>query len=399
MMPYYAWRGVDILGEDKTGKMYARSPEYLDSVLFGREIALLHYQPISWRWRYRAVSQELKIEFFKQLAVLLEGGVALPQALLVVAEQLHHPGMQEIIHEIADLVDHGNAFSSALSKYANAFDPISIQLAKAGEEAGSLGSALTAIAERLEMRQEFSRALKNALILPSLTFAFFLAITLFLFTFIVPRFAELFASMHQELPSSTMFMMQISNYVRSWHFVVAAALMSLFGYALFIFGKTKQGKEIKDQFILKVPFVNTIMWYRFIAYFLASLAMLLKRGLQLVPALHTIALSMNNVVFKEYVQTLEEMVRNGRSLTVALQDMGSYQFPLELIALVHVGENSGTLEVLLEKAAIRYQNQVKRLLSRFTALIQPTLMIVLGLLVLLLIFAIYLPIIQLSNMA
>lgn len=396
-MPYYSWRGVDIFGEYKKGKMYARSPEYLDSQLFKREIALLQFRPSSWRWRYRAVSQELKIELFKQMATLIEGGVALPQALLVVAEQLHHPGMQEIIHELADMVDHGNSFSAALCKYAHAFDPISIQLIKAGEESSSLAEAMAQVAERLEMRQEFSRAARAAVVLPALTFGFFMAITLFLFTFIVPRFAELFASMNKNLPASTQLMLRISNFLCSWHAVIAAGLIGIAGYAVYAAARTKQGRELLDRAVLHIPILNMIVWYRFIAYFLASVALLLERGVQLVPALYVVAQSMDNVVFKNYVQVLAGKVNAGRSLSASLQEVSPAQFPIELIALVHVGENSGTLDILLKKAAVRYQNQVKRSLSRLTSLVQPILMIVLGLLVLLLIFAIYLPIIELSN--
>jgi len=396
-MPYYTWRGVDIVGDYKKGKMYARSPEYLDTQLFKREIALLKFQKVSWRWRYRGVSADLKIELFKQLATLIDGGVALPESLLIVAEQLHHPGMQEIIHESADVVDHGNAFSVALAKYPTIFDPITIQLTKAGEESGSLAKSMEQVAERLEMRQEFSRSVRAAVLLPALTFGFFVVITLFLFTFIVPKFAELFASMNQELPASTLLMLRISNFLNSWAALVAGGLVVLAGYALYAVGKTERGKHIMDRLILNTPILGTILWYRFIAYFLASLSLLLDRGLRLVPALHTVAQSMDNVVLKEYVLLIEQRVSNGRSLSVALQDVTPHQFPLELIALVHVGENSGTLELLLKNASLRYQNQVKRLLARFTSLVQPALMIVLGLLVLLLIFAIYLPIIQLSN--
>lgn len=396
-MPYYRWRGVDIVGDYKKGKMYARSPERLDAQLLVREIALLNCHPVSWRWRYRPVSHDLKIELFKQLATLIDGGVALPQALLIVAEQLHHPGMQEIIHELADVVDHGNSFSVALHKYAHVFDPITIQLAKAGEESSSLPQAMEQIADRLEMRQEFSRAVRAAVLLPALTLGFFALITLFLFTFVVPQFAELFASMNQELPRSTQVMLAISHFMRSWYALIFAGAVALGGYALYLFGASPRGKEIKDRLIFRVPILGAILRTRFIAYFLASLALLLERGLQLVPALHTVAQSMDNEVLKNYVHAIEREVNNGRSLSMALQDVSPHWFPLELNALVHVGENSGTLELLLKKASIRYRDQVKRQLARISSIIQPLLMIILGLLVLLLIFAIYLPIIHLSH--
>lgn len=396
-MPYYRWQGVDILGGYKKGKMYARSLERLDAQLFVREIALIKCQPVSWRRRFRPISHDLKIELFKQLATLIDGGVALPQALLIVAEQLHHPGMQEIIHELADGVDQGNSFSVALFTYAHFFDPITIQLAKAGEESSSLAEAMEQIADRLEMRQEFSRAVRAAIMLPALTLGFFVLITFFLFTFVVPQFAEIFASMNQELPRSTQVMLAISNFMRSWYALILAGAIALGGYALYLFSVSPRGKGIKDRFIFHVPIMGAIARTRFIAYFLASLALLLERGLQLVPALHTVAQSMDNEVLKAYVHAIECSVSNGRSLSVALQDVSPYWFPLELNALVHVGENSGTLELLLKKASIRYRDQVKRQLARISSIIQPLLMIILGLLVLLLIFAIYLPIIHLSH--
>ncbi len=402
-MPYYAWRGVDILGEYKKGKMYARSREALDAQLFKREIALISSRPTSWRWRYGRISESLKIEFFKQLATLVDGGVSIPESLLVAAEQLHHPGMQEIIHELADKVESGNALSLALCRYPTMFDPITIQLIKAGEESGALAVALHAIADRLEIREEFARSVRSALILPALTFGFFLLITIFLFTFVVPQFAQLFASMNHELPATTRAMMRISALLTAPNLLIIVGLIAIFSYLVHQWSKTKQGKRIKDSFVLHVPVINRIIWYRFVAYFLASLALLLERGLQLVPALQVIAQSVDNYIFKSYVLQLAHAVNTGRSLSSALQDlslssdMGVSKFPVELIALVHVGENSGTLDVLLAKAAVRYQSQVTRMLKRLSSFVQPTLMIVLGLLVLLLIFAIYLPIIELSH--
>lgn len=396
-MPYYTWRGVDILGDYKKGKMYARSPEYLDTQLFKREIALLNFKSVSWKFRYWPVSQELRIELFKQLATLIDGGVSLPEALLIVAEQLHHPGMQEIIHELADTVDHGNSFSAALCKFPHIFDPITIQLAKAGEESGSLAESMEQIADRLEMLQEFSRALRAAILLPALTLGFFAVITLFLFTFVVPKFAELFASMHQELPRSTQIMLGISDFMCSWYAVMLGCSIALGGYALYLYAVSKRGKELKDRLMFRVPIANSILRTRFIAYFLASVSLLLERGMQLVPALHTVAQSMDNELLKRYVHAIEREVHNGRTLSMALQEVTPHWFPLELNALVHVGENSGTLEILLKKASLRYRDQVKRQLARLSSLVQPLLMIILGLLVLLLIFAIYLPIINLSN--
>lgn len=395
-MPYYAWRGVDILGDYKKGRMYAKAPEVLDALLFKREIALISFRTVSWRWKYRPVTQQLKIEFFKQLATLLESGVSLPESLLVTAEQLKHPGMQEIIHRIADVVEHGNALSVALCRYEHAFDPITMQLIKAGEESGALARALAQVADRLEMREEFARTLRAAALLPMVTFAFFMLITFFLFSFVVPRFAELFVSMNQQLPSSTLFMMRVSSFCMSRYAAITLLAIGIGIFFLWRFGKTMRGRRIKDKVILFIPVVNTIVRYRFIAYFLTSLSLLLERGFQLVPALQVIAASLDNTLFKNIVLRVSQEVTVGRSFSGSLQDVAGDVFPIELIAVVHVGENSGALTVLLKKAAVRYQEIVKNRLRRLTQFVQPLLMIILGLLVLLLIFAIYLPILQLS---
>ena len=329
----------------KTGKTFARSTEHLDVLLFKRQIALIATKQQRDRIVHLPVSLAHQAAFFRQLSVLVSAGVLLPDALTIVSEQIANRELQEIVHAISLAVQEGTAFSSALSGYPNLFDAVTVQLIKAGEDAGNLPQALDALCDHLQTTHDFYARLRAALLLPLLTVLFFVFIATVIFVVVIPRFQDLFASLGAQIPTFTRVLFIISSFIRSWYFVV-----SLIGIAFLIgtaWALRKKYNKWWASVVLQLPFIGTIYRKRFIAYLFKSTALLLAGGVRLVPALAIVKSSLRNSVLQEYVSLLEQEVQSGHSFSEAVQAHCDALCSPDLIAMIQVGQESGRLPFML----------------------------------------------------
>lgn len=229
--------------------------------------------------------------------------------------------------------------------------------------------------------------------LPAITLGFFLLITFVIFAFVVPKFADVFASIGKELPPLTQYVLGVSNFLRSNMFIVLLLSGILFLLLLRKYTKVLAIKKVFDNVGVNI----SVYRETFLVNFLRSISMMLKGGVRLVPALHIASSSIKNSNIKLCVEKLEHDVYAGSSLSQSMIDYGGKLFPQDLIAIVKVGEETGKLGVMLDKAADMYHQKISRSILFFTTIFQPLLMIMLGLLITLLIFAIYIPIFGLAS--
>ena len=396
-MPYFKWRGVDITGKLRYGKLSARSPKHLDTLLFKRGIALLFSSPAYLFWFFRTIRLPLKVEWLRQLTLLIKSGVLLPDALSIVADQLNHPVLQDVVHTIAESVCRGVSLSSAIKQHEGIVDPIVVQLIQVGQESGKLADTLDAAVVYLEMEHDFYTKLRSVLLMPLLVGLFLLGITLIIFGVIVPRFVDIFASLRQDIPPLTQLMIRISAFVHSWRMIFCISIVLLLCWLGKKYFKTPSGKVVRDRLCLRLPFIGTIIQQQLLAYALQSLALLESSGIDIVLALHIVADSIDNVVLKKQLNDLSYEVSTGKSLSEAMRLSAYPLFTEEVIAMVHIGQESGNISALLEKAAQVYREKASRQLHLFTILLQPLLIIVLGILVTILIFAVYMPMMDLAH--
>ncbi len=232
--------------------------------------------------------------------------------------------------------------------------------------------------------------------MPVVTFLFFCAIVSGMFVFILPRFEHIFASMKVPIPPLTRTLLSISAFMRSGSMLILLAIGVFIIFSLWLFKRTTQGKNMLDAFWLKVPFAGGLLCSRFTAYFFHSVGMLLEGGMPLVPALSVVRQSIGNVVFAQHIAQVQKRVDAGESLSDALAESDEGLFSPEAIAMVLVGQESSSLPMVLKRVAAAQREQIRSRLTAATALVQPLLMVLLGLLVALLIFAIYTPIFNLS---
>jgi len=396
-MAYFKWRGIDMSGTIQEGKLFARTKKDLDSLLFEREIALLSCTSVRPFLINRSINLDAKVHFFRQLAVLLDAGVMLPEALQILASLITNKRLGGIVCTVVADVQEGVPFSQALERYPNVFDTLTIRMVRVGHEAGRLSYALQQLGDYLETTQTFKKKLKSASTVPLLTFSFFIFVAVAIFLLVIPRFADIFNTMNKDLPRVTQVIIKLSQLLRSS--AVIFLLFSVIGlfFALRWYKKTKNGSELFDRFVLKLPWAGDLVKNSSIVYFLQSVAMLLQSGVPLVFAMRVSKSTITNSMLLAQVAILQKEVTAGTALSKVMQQLPNSFFAQDLVSLAKVGEESGQLGPMLKKGAAIYQEKVNRSLSFFSRIFQPLLMIILGLLITLLIFAIYLPVFSLSN--
>ncbi len=395
-MPYYRWRGIELRGTIKKGTLFARSIEHLDQLLIKREIALLSYKPMK-QWIKKPIKLADRVKAFSQLATLIDAGVLIPDALDIVANQIDHGGLQEIMHQIAKQVAEGVALSSVLALYPSVANQIIIQLVKAGEESGQLAQTLDALCKHLNAMQDFYRRMRSALLLPAITLIFFFGILMIIFIVIMPRFIEVFASMGKDIPPLTYYFLRVSDFMRSPFMGLLAAIMALIIVVIWRITRSGKGRIALDSILLKIPFIGNLMQQRFLAYSMQALSVLLAGGMPLFDALKVISASVQNHLFKHQIKRLAMDIEAGSSLSDAMARHSAGIFSQDVVAMMEVAEASGRLPLLLDRVAQVYYARVTERLAWLTLLLQPTIMIILGLLVALLIFAVYGPIFTMSS--
>ncbi len=393
-MPYFKWIGVDRIGITKKGKHAAHSPQELSELLFKRNIALLRCKPIYTAPILWPIDAKIKGNLFAQKAKLLRAGVLLPTALEIVAQQSCNPFLYDALYEVNRDIQHGIPFGKALEKHRILCDRTVTIMLTAGHESGNIINAVENAALYFHKQYTFNKNMRSVLALPLLTLLFFIGVSAFLFIFIIPRFADMFASLHQELPSLTRSMIMVSNFVRS-----SSMLCLLFGIAIcsFILYRyfATSGKKKWSTIIDHVPGIGLAIWQHHMRQALQALALLVSSGVPLVKGLAIVGQSIDHYAVHDQLSLLHDDVASGQLLSSAMAS--SDVFLPEVVALIHVGEESGTLGQSLECAALIYNDALEERLKRFIFFLQPTVIILLGLLVTTLIFAVYLPIMQLSH--
>jgi type II secretory pathway component PulF len=392
-MPYFKWVGIDITGTIKRGKHVACSSQDLSEKLLKRGIALLHdkimYAP-SFFWPIKA---KLKVDLFQQKAKLLRAGLLLPKVLEIVAQQSHNPIVYDMLSQVSRDIQQGVSFAKSLEKHHSLCDSIVMVMLSAGHESGNIISAMENVALYFYKQDIFYKRLRSALAMPFLTLLFFLGISLFIFIFIIPRFADMFSSLQQELPPVTRIMIQVSDFMCSFSMVYVAGGLSVIALIVYYYGKNV-GKQSWDAFITRIPFIGSVVWQYHMSQALQAMALLINSGVTLAAALKVVSDSIDHSMVKSQLVILYDDVVSGQLLSNAMAS--TTIFLPEITALVHLGEETGTLGQSLESAASVYNSTLEDQLRRFVFFLQPTVIIILGFLVTILIFAVYLPIIQLS---
>lgn len=331
----------------------------------------------------------------RQLATMMKAGVPLVQSFDIVADGLENKGLQELVMSIRNDISSGTGFASALRKHPKYFDDLYCNLVDSGEKAGALEQMLDRIATYLEKTELLKKKVKKAMTYPIAVIVVAIVVTAILLVKVVPQFESLFQGFGADLPVFTQMVIRMSEWLQSWWFVV---LLGIVGF-IFLFKESKRRSQkfsdIVDKYVLKLPIVGEILDKSAVAKFGRVLSTTFAAGVPLVDALDSVAGATGNAVYRDAIMRIKNDVSSGTQLqaTMRQQDI----FPVMAVQLTAIGEESGNLDEMLRKVAEHYEAVVDDMVDNLTALMEPMIMAVLGVLVGGLIIAMYLPIFQMGQ--
>jgi type IV pilus assembly protein PilC len=332
--------------------------------------------------------------FTRQLATMMKAGVPLVQSFEIVADGLEHPSLRELILAIRDDVAAGGGFANALAKHPRYFDDLFCSLVDAGEQSGALETMLGRIATYKEKSEQLKAKIKKALTYPIAIVIVALIVTAILLIKVVPQFAETFSSFGADLPAFTLFVLNISDFVQEWWFFI---LLGLIG-AAFTFKearfRSKKFAYAVDKYSLTLPVIGPILYNSIMARFARTLSTTFAAGVPLIDALTSVAGAAGNAPYSVAIIKIRDEVSTGIQLNGSMR--ASKMFPAMLIQMTAIGEEAGALDEMLDKSAEFYEDAVDNMVDGLTALLEPIIMSILGVLVGGLMIAMYLPIFQLG---
>lgn len=340
------------------------------------------------------VKEEDLYTFTHQISILLESGVPLLLGLEIVTDQIENKHLKTTIEKVTLEIKSGQSFSQSLANHPAAFPPLFVSMVHAGEKSGQLVGILKQLGSYLDEQNKLQKKLKSVLAYPKFMFGFmFLLLTAILFA-LVPKFQEIFATFDAELPGPTLFLISLSQALKN-HIILEIIAVVFLIIAFKKLSKTKYGEHLIDKFKLKIPLLGDVILKTILARFCRTLGILIKSGVPLVEAIELAAATTQNTHFDRALKNVKTGVTAGDSFYKKLNQFSI--FPPMVVSMVHTGEQSGSLDQMLESISKLFETYVDSKISGLLTLIEPALMISMGIITLVVIVALYLPIFQMSG--
>ena len=341
----------------------------------------------------RSISTKEVAVFARQFATMINAGVPLVRCLSILAQQLENPRFREVVNLIKQDVEAGSTFSAALEKHPKVFSDLFVNLVKAGEAGGILDEILERLANYLEESEALKAKVKGALTYPAVILTIAFLVVIFLLTVIIPQFQSIFDQMGSaEMPAVTQFLLSISKFMQEYIYFIIFGVIAI-GIGLKQFFSTKQGRRIWDVNILKIPVIGMLMKKVAIAKFTRTLGTLVASGVPILQALEVTADTAGNVVISEAIMHTRQSIKEGESIAVPLKS--SKIFPPMVVQMIAVGEETGELDKMLIKIADFYDSEVDAAVKALTSIIEPVVIVIMGLVVGFIVLAVFLPMINL----
>ncbi|WP_298187121.1 type II secretion system F family protein [uncultured Pseudomonas sp.] len=392
----FAWEGTNKQGAKIKGEVSGQNPALVKAQLRKQGI-----NPTKVRKKSMSLlSAGKKIKpmdialFARQMATMMKAGVPLLQSFEIIAEGVDNPNMRKLIDDIKQHVAAGNSFAASLRTRPEHFDDLFCNLVDAGEQAGALEDLLDRVATYKEKTEALKAKIKKAMNYPIAVVLVAVIVSAILLIKVVPQFESVFANFGAELPAFTQFVIGISQALQEWWFII---LIGFFAAGFSFVEAKKRSEKLRnwlDRTALKAPIVGDIIYKSSVARYARTLATTFAAGVPLVEALDSVAGATGNIVFKNAVNKIKQDVSAGMQLNFSMRS--TEVFPSMAIQMTAIGEESGALDMMLDKVASYYEAEVDNAVDGLTALMEPLIMSVLGVLVGGLIIAMYLPIFQLG---
>lgn len=392
----YYWCGINETGTLIEGELNSENSDTVKLELQNKNISPLKIRrKFSVVLKHRKISQKNIADLSRQLFTLINSSIPLLPALSIIEKSHANPNMRKLIATIMNDIINGTSLTESLKKHPRYFDALFCNLIYAGEQSGSLEEILNNIVIYKENTEKIKSKIKKALIYPVLVLATAIIITIILLVFVVPQFAELFHGFGAELPAYTQLVINLSVITKN-NITFMLLICFVFGIAFKLLKKYSANFRIFiDSFLLKLPFFGKTLKKAIIARFAQTLTITLKAGLPLSDALLLTAKTVNNIIYSRAVLSIREQVVSGQSITKAITD--SLLFPFRTKQMITIGEESGSLIIMLENITKYYAAEVNYIVDNLNTLLEPAIIIILGILIGGLIIGMYLPIFKLGS--
>src|SRR5438067_4122561 len=389
-----AWEGKDKTGKTVRGEMRAGGETIVNVTLRRQGIVVTKVKKKAYRSGKKIQDKDLTL-FTRQLATMMKAGVPLLQSFDIVGKGHANPSMSKLIMDLRADIETGTSLNNAFRKYPLYFDPLFCNLVGAGEQAGILEDLLTRLAIYKEKTLAIKAKIKSALMYPCSILAIAFIVTAVIMIFVVPAFKSIFSSFGADLPTPTLVVMSISDFVVQWWYIIFG---SIFGALYFFFQAWRRSLKMQqamDRILLRVPVFGAVIRKATIARWTRTLATMFAAGVPLVEALDSVGGASGNAVYLEATKKIQNEVSTGTSLTAAMQNANV--FPNMVTQMVAIGEESGALDGMLGKVADFFEEEVDEAVAALSSLMEPLIMVVLGVLIGGLVIAMYLPIFKLGS--
>lgn len=335
------------------------------------------------------------VVFSRQFSTMVNAGLPILQGLTIVAEQAENPDFRTVMTKVRDDISNGVPLSEAMAKFPKVFNTLYVNMVKAGEQGGILDVIFERLSEYMEKAEGVSRKVKSAMMYPVVVMSVAVLVVIFLMVKVVPTFRDVFASFGAKLPAPTQFLIDVSQFLSSKKAVLLVVFGVVFWIALTMYRKTKAGAYNWDKMILNIPIFGVLARKASVAKFARTLGTLIKSGVPIMDALETVAKTSGNLVVEKAVFNARDSVREGKTLTQPLRE--SKVFPPMVTQMINVGEETGALDTMLNKIADFYEDEVDAAVEGLTSIIEPILIVFLGVTIGFIVVAMFMPMFEIGN--
>ena len=396
-MPVFIWEGKTRNGEVREGTMEAASKDIVIERLAAQQIqtSKVKKKPTEIHIKLgTGITTKEVVVFTRQFATMIDAGLPLVQCLEILGTQQQNFHFQKVVIAVKEDVESGATLADALGKHPKVFDDLFVNLVAAGEVGGILDTILNRLAAYMEKNMKLIGQVKSAMIYPIAVLGVSAAVTAVLLIYVIPIFEKMFKDFGGTLPGPTQMVIDLSNALQD-HMALASVMLIVGGFGLRAVLKTKHGKNAADLLLLKVPVLGPLFRKVAVAKFTRTLGTMISSGVPILDALQITARSSGNQVVENAVMYTRERISEGRTMADPLAETGV--FPAMVVQMIAVGESTGAMDAMLQKIADFYEDEVDTAVSALTALLEPIMMVFLGVVLGGLIIAMYLPIFDMAN--
>ncbi|KKP64909.1 MAG: Type 4 fimbrial assembly protein PilC [candidate division WS6 bacterium GW2011_GWE1_34_7] len=400
-MKKFKYSARDTSGKIVNGDMEAKDAGAVTDILHDRGLIIVTIkESFGLDWEKLAeiniggVPMKDKVVFMRQMATMVGAGLPLTRALEIMVQQASNPMFKRVLKEVLSSVQSGKSFADSFREQSDVFDPITLNLIEAGEESGNLETILERLATELEESKTLGDKLRSAMIYPIIILVIIVVVMVLMMLVLVPSMAEIYGDFGAELPLVTRILMSMSDFfLKFWWAIIVVIAVVVIGMKYYL--DTKKGKRNFDKLVLKIPAIGAIITKIQLSQFTRLLALLLGSGLSIMKALELTAQSLKNEMFRDTVMEAKEEVEKGGALAIPIAR--SEYFPLLVSSMIAVGEETGEIDIVLEKVSQYYKEEVNVATSNLSSILEPVFLVIMGLAVGFIALAVYMPMFQLSS--